>query len=147
VKFMLWCKLKLWHLMFYHNESPPKNPHFNGCKRFHVTCETCVMMQIKIVIFKFLSQKRKKIMSHVKFMSWCKLKLWHLKFHHNESPQKHCHFNGCNVSCIGNKCNMLCANGYTYVVMLIMDNKWKNHHNLFWFGSEAFCQVFEFLIT
>jgi hypothetical protein len=33
--------------------------------------------------------KKNKIMSHVKLMSWCKLKLWHLKFHHNENPQKH----------------------------------------------------------
>jgi hypothetical protein len=63
-----------------------------------------------------------------------------------KAPKNICHFNGCKVSCIGNKCNMLCATGYTYVTMLIMDNKWKNHQNIFWFGNETFCQVFEFLV-
>jgi hypothetical protein len=43
--------------MFYHTESPLKN-HFNGCKKFHVTCETCV--------------------------SWCKLKLWYLNSCHKK---------------------------------------------------------------
>jgi len=35
----------------------------------------------------------------------------------------HTFFNGCKMHCIGNKNNLLCMNGYTYVVMLIMDKR------------------------
>jgi hypothetical protein len=33
-------------------------------------------------------------MSHMKLMFWHKLKLWHLKFHHNEGSKKHSHAMG-----------------------------------------------------
>jgi hypothetical protein len=35
----------------------------------------------------------------------------------------HTFFNGCKMHCIGNKNNLLCMNGYTYVVMLTMDKR------------------------
>jgi hypothetical protein len=84
-----WCKLKIWHLRFHHNEILKKNPLFNGWKKSHVTCETCVVTLTKTMMFKVLSRKKNKnFMSRVKVMSWHKLKWWHLTFHHNEGPPK-----------------------------------------------------------
>jgi hypothetical protein len=69
--------------------NPQKNPLFNGWKKSHVTCETCVVTQTKTMMFKVLSRKKNKnFMSRVKVMSWHKLKWWHLNFHHNEGPPK-----------------------------------------------------------
>jgi hypothetical protein len=34
-------------------------------------------------------------------------------------------FNGCQMCCMGNNSNLLCVNGYTYVMTLIVDKKWK----------------------
>lgn len=45
--------------------------------------------------------------------------LWCARSHHNET-------NGCKLGHIGNKNNLLCMNGYTYVVMLIVNKtSWK----------------------
>jgi hypothetical protein len=48
-------------------------------------------------------------------------------------PQKNLHFNwgGCKICHVGNKKNLLYVNGYTYVRMLIVNNKWKKPLDIF----------------
>jgi hypothetical protein len=61
----------------------------------------------------------------VEFMLWCKLKLWHLKFHQHETLRKNLHFNGCKVCCISNKNNFVHVNIHTYAMKLMLDKTWK----------------------
>ncbi len=63
-------------------------------------------------------------------------KLWHSKFHNDEiEKNEYIHFNGCKVHCVSNKNNLLCASGYTYVMMLIVDKIWRKPLNWSKYGK------------
>jgi hypothetical protein len=114
----------------------------------------------------FTSMGTQKFMSCAKLMLWCKLKLWSLRSCHDKinscdvwnschaqtktmhlsfitmKPPKNPHYNGCKVCCIGNKNNLLCVNGYTYVMLLIMYKLWYLEHIHISMGAKCiYCTI------
>jgi hypothetical protein len=145
VKLMSWCKLKLWHLKFHHNENPQKHLSLQWVQ------SVLYWEQMKHVMCKWIhicndvdsGQQVKKPPEHLLIWEWgllsrfwipCYIRMGHtcndLHNEHIVAFGAYTYFNGCKMCYIGNKNNLSCVNGYTYVVMLIMYKLYLEHiHN------------------
>jgi hypothetical protein len=143
-KFMSWCKLKLWHLKFHHNETPKNKSSFQWVQK--ISCHVwnlCHYINYNYNIQNLVMMKKQNLMLCVKFMSWSNLKLWHFKLHHHDTPNKSLHFHGCTKIHVMCKTHVLMQTKIVIFKVLSWQNKlmscvkfmsWENyafkfHHN------------------